>query len=279
MSKKIQYLLEYFVMRGIIFSLFPLSSEIKSTIIKNLLKLIKPRKNLIKKQLKMVFSDKDEVWIDKVVLDFYSNLATLTTEFFLTNWDTISLESKNRENLLKAFSFGKGVILVSGHIGNWELGMREIAKEFPVNAIVKSVKNPFVDNFINNTRKRGNVKIIYLKNLYRKVFEAIKKNEMVCIMLDQNARKEGVKMSFLGHKASVFTSPVKLTIKTGATILPVFSYRKNGKIIVEFCKPIIPKNYKNNQEDILNLTKILNLKLEKRILQNPAQWFWIHKRW
>ena len=277
--RKLKYFAEYISLRLSVLLLSPLTASSNKSLIFFLLKIIKPRKKLIFKQLKMVFPEKSGVWLEKTIDEFYYNLASLAVEFFFIAWDKTEIKINNQENFDKAISFKRGVILVSGHIGNWELCMAHIAKNTTTSGIVKSVKNPLVDGYINRKREKANVGVIYLKNIFRQTIRAMKNRELVCIMLDQNARNFGVRIPFLGHKASTFISPAKLAIKTGAVLLPAFSTRERATITTHYLTPITTENFTDDEESIIQLTRVVNQKLEEMILKYPSQWFWIHKRW
>ena len=191
------------------------------------------------------------------------------------------LLSKGKENLQKALDSGKGIVLTSAHIGNWEIAMVYMAKMgIKVNGLVKRIKNPYFDDFINNLRRKNGAKIIYSENALKGTLKALKNKEMVCFLMDQNARDNGYQMPFLNKTASVFSGGVKLAIKAKAVILPAYAIRDpKGNFIFYFEKPIFSDEYNNDEESVYKILQKVNLSIENIVLKYPEQWFWVHKRW
>ncbi len=240
------------------------------------------RKDIAAKQLRMVFPEKSQNEINTILREMYLGIGQTMTEFYFASASYFSkiADVSGWEYVEECLSEGKGLIIACGHIGNWELGARFIAyKGKKIKAIVKKMRNDLFDDYTNSMRKKEGMEIIYTSKALKPILSALKNNEVVGFLIDQHARKEGEMMDFLGHKCSTHLGAAKISLRTGAPIIPAFPLRKpDGSYILTFEKPIKPgKN--DSLDDIIELTRLLNHRLELQIINNPSQWFWLHKRW
>ena len=170
------------------------------------------------------------------------------------------------------------VIFISGHLSNFELISMEITKQnIPLATIYRPLNNFFLNPFMEFRRRRYVCSHHIKKGIkgVRETIEYVKKKYCIALMIDQRV-SEGEKVIFFDRPALTTTLPAQLSIKFDLEIIPVFIERdKNNKFKVEFQKSINPKKFKNK----LELTRELNISLEKMILRNPNQWIWTHNRW
>ena len=245
------------------------------------------RKKLVLAQLRQVFPEWPQSKIEKTAKQAYQHFATMGLEFlrYVTGLpryyqDFVSVEGF--EHIENALAKGKGCLAVSGHYGNWELigAYAAFIQKHPVHVVAKVQHNPLFDQYVNRKRNAIGISIIPAKNATRPIIQQLKNNQIIAFMLDQDARKDGEFIDFLGKPASTYTGIARLAVKF--QIEPVFCaiHRdENGRHIIRFEPPIpIPDAPSQNEQAIL-LTKILNNHLESVIRQRPSQWFWVHKRW
>ena len=182
------------------------------------------------------------------------------------------------ENLLQIAKENKPVIFISGHFANFELMSMEITKRnISLATIYRPLNNIFINPFMEFLRRKYVCKNQIKKGIngVRETIEFIKKNHSIALMIDQRV-SEGEKINFFNQPALTTTLPSQLSIKFNLEIVPVYIERiKDNKFKIEFQKRINPKNFK----DKLELTRELNIVLEKMILRNPGQWIWTHNRW
>ena len=182
----------------------------------------------------------------------------------------------------KAQEEGKGVIFVTGHVGNWEvLGY---AFEFffqPLNSIAKHLKNPFADRYLTSLREEGRQKIIFTENASRKIIRVLRDNKPLGILVDQNARENNIFVDFFGQKASTTRSVATIALKTGSPIIMGFLRRTDRKyrFKVTLSEPIQIERSGNLEKDILSLTQRYTTLIESRIREYPQEWLWMHRRW
>ena len=195
----------------------------------------------------------------------------------------VSLSGKG--NLDRALSKGHGVVILSAHFGNFPVMVTRLALErYKTNLVLRHLRDEKVDKLLLEKRNRLGIDSIYNKprtECVNKCIDALKKNELVVIQIDQNfGSGGGVFVDFFGRKAATPTGPVVFALRAKASIVPVFIVRQDNSdhvVIVEKEFDIEEKaTYDETvQHNIARLTKII----EGYIRKYPQEWSWIHKRW
>ena len=240
------------------------------------------RYSLANEQLKMVFPDKTGKEINAITNKMYYHMGLTTAESYFGNKEKLfeMCATKGWDNLKNAVKKGKGVILVTGHFGNWELAGKYIASYFDMAVVGKRQRNRYFDDYTNALRLKDKVIVINKKNALRPILKMLNEGYIVSLLMDQNAGRNGVLTDFLGHEASTFVGAAKIAIKTGCPIVPAFAIRKDDGSHLFICEEIIsPEGFKNNLEDLTEFTELISKGIEKYIYQYPHLWFWVHKRW
>jgi Kdo2-lipid IVA lauroyltransferase/acyltransferase len=240
------------------------------------------RKKVAEQNLHMVYPEKSRKDIYSIMHGMYRQLAITATETYFADIKDLydDFEVDGMEYLEEALSLDKGVIVASGHFGNWELAGRYIARTNKLSVIYKKLRNRYFDEFNNKIRNDENCVLIEKKQALRKILALLKKKYIVTIMVDQNARKNGVVIDFMGFPASTFVGTAKIAIKTGTPIVPGIALRrKNDKNYLVFEPMIDVTKYSNSESSIKELTQYVSKRVEKYVVENPDQWFWVHRRW
>jgi len=188
------------------------------------------------------------------------------------------VEIRGAAHLEAAAAHGRGILLLSGHYGNWELLGAGIAlMPFGLSVVMRPLDHPLLDRVVARFRKRGGVELITKRRGLRDVLEALRRGRMVGILLDQNAsRGQGVFAPFFGVPASTSKSLAVISLRTGAPVIPVFIRRQpDGRHRVEI-EPAVPPP---PDGDVVVYTASFNHAIEAAIRQAPEQWFWLHRRW
>lgn len=197
--------------------------------------------------------------------------------------DKKHIRFENTESINNELKQGRGVILVSGHLGNWEIGINELAKKgFQINMVAFQYVNPYLNKMMNLFRLRCGVKIIPTKGAISRCEEALKRGEVVIMLADQTGRDKGVDAEFFGRTAPGMWGPANLHLKTGAPIIP-YGVRYDPGTRVHYTisvkKPIRYQPSGNKDDDIKRLTQLYLTEIEKIIRAAPEQWIWFHRRW
>ena len=187
------------------------------------------------------------------------------------------------ENYRNAIAQGRGVILLTGHIGAWELSVfAHSIYGYPMSFLARRVDNPLVERFAEANRARFGNRSIDKKGGMRDVLKTLKAGGVVGILADLNsAREEGVFVDFFGQQACTTAGVATLALRTGAVVLPGYILWDEVKRIHRLCfePPLETVNTGNPKDDILTNTARYAKVLEAVIRRHPDQWLWIHRRW
>jgi len=199
--------------------------------------------------------------------------------------DSIQVEGWDYYEEAKKLAGEKGLLIFTGHIGNWELLPQYAALRLdtPLHIISRETTNPLLEEkVVLPLRERFGVKVFYKKNALMRIMKVIKKGEYAGLLIDQKLYPpEGIFIDVFGRKAPTVASPALLQVRFGVVVLPVFMIKKEGgKHSLIAKKPIRwEDNGKSMEEQIIELTKIHQKVIEEIILEYPGQWFWMHNRW
>ncbi|HEY3939409.1 MAG TPA: lysophospholipid acyltransferase family protein [Bryobacteraceae bacterium] len=189
--------------------------------------------------------------------------------------DWISYEGL--ENYRAAKQEGRGVLIATAHLGNWELSaFAHALMTEPMNVMVRPLDNPLIDRLVENARALAGNRLIYKKDAARSVLKALKNNEAVGVLIDQNTSpSEGLFVNFFGRQACAGSGFVKLAYHSRAPVIPGFALwdEKTRRYILRF----FPRVELSGDE--LADTQRIHSRLEDVIREYPQQWMWIHRRW
>ena len=178
---------------------------------------------------------------------------------------------------------GKGVILVSGHLGNWEMGAQDVAIHKPVTGVARRMNNERVQQLMEKTKMRGNFETVD-KHLAHpmELVRALRKGRVLALLTDQHARGDNaLKIDFFGRPAATYASPAFLQMLTGVPIVFAYSVRDGLLHFHEYFSEPLYFSYskKTRDTDIFNATQALAKMLEDAIRKFPEQYLWAHRRW
>lgn len=189
----------------------------------------------------------------------------------------------NRIDVLEsALKKKKGIIVFSGHFGNWELIPYVLSRKLnrKISSIAREMNNPLVERVIRKFRDYMGSNIIYKKRSMRTILNLLEKNEILLLLIDQNTvAREGVFVDFFSKKVSAVTSVSQLYLKKGIPIIPVFVHYEKDEIVVDILDGIDFTGGEDQGENIVKLTQECTTMIENQIRRYPEQWFWFHNRW
>jgi KDO2-lipid IV(A) lauroyltransferase len=181
------------------------------------------------------------------------------------------------ENFQTALARGRGVLVATAHLGNWELSAFAHAwMTAPMNIVVRPLDNPRIDILVERYRALSGNHIIEKKDAARGILKALKSGDAVGVLIDQNTTlDQGVFIDFFGMEACAGTAFAKLAHHSGAAVVPGFALwsADEQRYILRFY-PEIPM-----AGDVAEDTQRIHSQLESVIRQYPDQWLWIHRRW
>jgi KDO2-lipid IV(A) lauroyltransferase len=238
--------------------------------------------------LRLAFPDLDERERARIRRGAFHNLGRLLGEisqFPRLNRENISsiVVYEGLENYLDAVAEGRGVILLTGHIGAWELSVyAHSIYGHPMSFLARRVDNPLVEQLAESYRARFGNRSIDKKGSVREVLKTLKSGGVVGILADLNtSREEGVFCDFFGVEACATAGVATLALRTGAVVLPGYLiWDEKARIHrLHFEPPVETIDTGNQKEDVIANTARYAKVLESIIRRHPDQWLWIHRRW
>lgn len=182
------------------------------------------------------------------------------------------------EHLDAALAQGNGAILLTGHLGHWEmLARRAAVAGYKINVIARNSDDVTMTGIARKIREDSGYKV--LGRNAREALKCLKNNEILGILPDQNTAG-GVFVYFFGRPVATAEGPAVFSLKTGAPILPTFARRgPDGKYHAMVYPPIAVKLTGETDKDVWLLTQALTSRIEEEIRKDPTQWLWLHDRW
>jgi len=236
--------------------------------------------------LKTVFCDKTDRENTAIARQVFRNFAKYLVDFFrFSRIDQRFIRDRVKivgiENMKSALAKGKGVILLSAHIGNWELGGIMVAKiGFPVSAVVMSHQNKKVNDFFTRQRAVGPLKPIFIGPSLRKCFTVLKKKEALALLGDRDFSTSGMKVKFFNKEPYLPHGPASISQATGSAIVPCFMIRMpDDSFTLSFGKPLYPQSKKRDPDSIRNVIESYIASIEEYIKKYPSQWYMFREVW
>jgi KDO2-lipid IV(A) lauroyltransferase len=189
---------------------------------------------------------------------------------------------RGEENIREALSLGRGVIFLSAHIGCWEYGAAALAKHgVPMNAIGTEQRDGRITKAIADTRAGAGVKPVGKGLDLRAALTCLKKNEVLGVLLDQDAKDAGILSPFLGHLASTPFGIIKIARKYGIPVVPGHITRDpDGRRMTMTVEPPLEGFHGAPfGEDIRYAVDKCNERISEWIREKPEQWMWMYPRW
>ncbi len=188
------------------------------------------------------------------------------------------------ENLRRARQRGKGVFLLSAHIGGWELGaIRAGMLGEPIAPVVRPLDNPHLERELARRRTRFGNRLIAKRDAARDILRAMSRGETVAILVDQNVlAQEAVFVPFFGRLAATTPALALLQLKTDAAVVPVFTWPEGGgRYRLEFETPILSEEFAGlpRGEAVRRATARYMEVTEAAVRRAPEVWLWMHNRW
>ena len=184
--------------------------------------------------------------------------------------------------LEEALSRGKGAILLTAHLGSWELlAAVGAVLGVPLAAIVASTRDPLIDRFLTSMRESYGYETLPKRRAGFGVMSRLKRNVAVGILADESPRRDGVLVEFFGQKAGATKGPAAFALRSGSPVVPAFLVRQANpnehKLILE--KPLELVRTGDVEADVARNTELFQAVIERYVRQYPGQWLWMQKRW
>lgn len=249
-------------------------------------RLLRVRRRIVIENISRSFPDADPKTVDATALESYEQYGMALMEF-----GTFRSLSRRRlmgmidvaglENFDAALARGRGAVLYSGHFGNWELLGALIARcGYPLHVTDTNHSNKLVHRIISDLRTRQGMRIIAPSEPLSRITSILSQNMFVSYLADQDARRDGIFVDFMGRPASTVRGPALLAIRKRCPVVAGFLIRRGvDRHLAVFEKPIWPDPRLKGAEAIHELTQRFTRLLEDYVRKYPGQYFWMHRRW
>jgi len=254
-------------------------------------RLLPFRRDVVLDNLKRVYDGAEPGEIERLAQAHYGHLGRLLWEFVWFPWlpqprRLAMVRVENVDALLAAHAQGKGVLILTGHFGNFEVATAAGLAQFPqahgrFHFVRRPIRPDWLDRLVTRRFRKAGFGVLPKRGGLEAILDRLGAGDLVVFPFDQHAsRKDGVLVEFFGHPAGTFRSLSVIALSTGAPVLPASSWREpGGQHVLRFESPLAPIEHPDANEAIRLNTRAYNRALERMIVRHPEQWWWVHRRW
>ena len=240
------------------------------------------------RNLQLAFPEKKASEREVVLRAVYRNLGYLLAEFCQMPRYTAERASRfiryeGLDNYLQARQRGKGVLVLTGHLGAWELSsFYHSLMGYPMGMVIRRLDNPLVDQFVNRIRCLHGNRVVHKDDFARGLIASMRAGETVGILMDTNMTPpQGVFVPFFGIPACTASGMVRIALKTGAAVVPGFLLweEREQRYVLRFGEELELVHTAYPERDAVANTALFTAVIERYIRDYPEQWLWMHRRW
>lgn len=240
------------------------------------------------KNLAMAFPEKPVGERETILRRVYRNLGYQMAEFCLMAGYTREKASafisyEGFEHYRAAMARGKGVFVLTGHLGAWELSsFYHSLVGYPMDMVIRRLDNPLVDAFVNHVRCLHGNRVLHKDDFARGLIASMRAGRAVGVLMDTNMTPpQGVFVPFFGVMACTGSGIARIVEKTGAAVIPGFLLwlDKEKRYTLVFGEEVEVVSTGNAEADSITNTARFTAVLEGYIRRYPDQWLWMHRRW
>jgi KDO2-lipid IV(A) lauroyltransferase len=174
---------------------------------------------------------------------------------------------------------GRGLLVLSAHLGNWDLLACAAGRAgLPVNVVTRQIKAASINRYWMRQRESCGVRLLPARRSAAAVLAALRRNEIVAMVLDQH-EPGGLEVPYFGRNAATADSLARLARATRAPVVPAFLLRQGREYVLQLMKPVSVQATADRRRDILEATALFTMIIEQQVVLHPEQWLWLHRRW
>lgn len=249
--------------------------------------VLRIRRRVVDRHLEIAFPDRSSPWRTKVARGCYVHLgresvATLVLSGLEAEDVVARTTVEGLEPVQEAVEDGRGAVVVTGHLGNWEIGGAALAaRGIPVDAVAVGQANPLFDRDLLAARSRLGMKVIEKTKAPRGVLRSLSEGRVSALVADQNPIRGWILVEFFGKEAPTARGPALLALRTGAPLFLGVALREPGwpqryRVVLERVEAEVTGD---RDADVRQLVEAYTARLEGWIARAPEQYFWQHRRW
>jgi KDO2-lipid IV(A) lauroyltransferase len=249
------------------------------------------RRRVVLENLRRVFGNLPEAEIRALAQAYCAHFVRFGAEFVRLPFMSDAQKKKfirieNEESPIRAHEKGKGVLLLTGHFGNWEVATVAGISQFTqykglFHFVRRPLKPQLLNAFVTHRFRRAGFGSIAKRGSLDTILSLLSEGAIIVYVFDQYAAgKDGIMVDFLGHPAKTFKSLAILALSTAVPVIPASSWREpDGTHVLRFEEPLPLIDCEDTDEAIRQNTQAYNKALERMLLRHPEQWIWMHRRW
>jgi KDO2-lipid IV(A) lauroyltransferase len=257
-----------------------------------LYRLLPFRREVVLDNLRRVFGvSVPDAEIERLAQAHYAHLWRLGMEFLRYRWTSAerkaaSARVENVAAFARALARSKGILVLTGHFGNWEVATVEGLQQFPqmrgrIHFVRRPIKPRWLDRLVSWRFRKAGFGVLPKRGSLDAILDRLAAGDAVVFPFDQHASPpDGIEVDFFGHPAWTFKSLALIALASDASVLPAASWREaDGSHVLRFEERLEPETAHDAGEEIRRNTRAYNAALERLILRHPEQWYWVHRRW
>ena len=245
-----------------------------------------PHRRLVRRNLQFCYPEWSAKEIRELSRRIFMNFGITLVEMlqctFMSHEEVLkALRVEGEENFNKAFKSNRGIVIVSAHMGNWEVGLH-ITNYYgkPMLGVAAKTRYGWADILLSRSRNRLGNTIIDKKGALPKITEGLRRGEVIGMLIDQSRRKHGVEVTFFGRKATASPAAALLALRCNSLVLPAFCVRRSdGQLTIQVKTPFELTRTGDLRSDIQSNTQRMIDVVEEMVRTYPDQWFWLLKPW
>ena len=238
-----------------------------------------PQRDIVNRNLRFCFVDSSPQQIQCKAKHIFQHFGITILEFlqmaFLSKKEIASkIRVEGKEILIEAIAKKKGVVLITAHLGNYEMAAQSVPclLGLQMSSVAKKMRNARLNRLIHNLRTRFGNKVIYKKGAMPEMMQTLRQGKMVAILMDISRRFDGVEVNFFGRRATATPSAALLGLRCKSPIIPAFCHRTpKGKLILRIEQPVEIKRTKDLRSDLQFNTQLITNQVESAVRNCPEQ--------
>lgn len=259
------------------------------------------RRAVVEEQVRAAFPERSEGWVERTIRACYGHFGeevAAIVRLGRSGPEALVERTAGTDELRRvwgeatgwgpaegrgAAGTSRGGLIVTGHLGNWELAGAAVAGSgIPISAVVKGIRNEHVNRHLTELRGRLGMETLDMAEASQGVPEALERGRAVALVADQDARESGVFVPFLGRPASTYRGPALLALRHRVPLLFGVMVREGEgwRVSLEpVWEPGGESERRPGGDPVRSLTRGWVARLERAVRAHPEQYFWLHRRW
>ncbi|MCA9521479.1 MAG: lysophospholipid acyltransferase family protein [Myxococcales bacterium] len=247
--------------------------------------LLRIRRRVMLEQLRLALPERTESERRAIARDVYRQLCLGALEFLrlprFMKRERELVEYRGVEHLEEAMRVGRGVLVLTAHLGAWETLIASAAQRYPLAIVTKQLADGGVNRFVMRMRRRFGVGMFPTRDSLLDLLRHLKQSGVIGFVIDQDMPPgRGVFVRFFGRWAATTEGLALLAKASGAPVVPVFAYRRpDGRHLFEVLPAIAYETMEDKKRELVHNTARYSEVVEEAIRREPSAWLWLHRRW